>query len=407
MKEKAEKTEMTESGTKGVTTLVKFAIPVRQQSGRTHYAFAISGNEAHDLIARSLLKVDRWSTSNEDGYQRDPTPKRVSKFAQFVKQPDGWSPTSVLVYARYPDRVKVTEKDGVVQVRIEVDEDHPLYTPDGQHRLYGLKEGVDAEPTGATGDYELPVVLMVSHDGVDPRFEEAGQFYTINHFSKRVPTDLAERFRLRHLEKNHGQLKPADTMPMGSTRDQLKPYAVAIADMLNDDGAWKDLIDLPNSKGSTRPVSQTAFVDSLLPLLKHAADYRWDLGKIAGTVSTFWAAVIDRCPEAGNHWNGDSCTTAPGASHDTYVLRTTAGVYSLNEVLAYLVAHYKVGENPTDKKVYSKLLGMDMEHFSDAWWQSGKDAPEGGAAQHGTGRGSFSAIASDIRSELSGHLGKL
>jgi DGQHR domain-containing protein len=389
-------------------TLTKRAVRVKQQGGRVHWMFALPGSEVHDLITREMMKVDKWSAGDEDGYQREPIPARVAKFGQFAKGPEGWSPTSCLVYARWPERVTVEEeRDGVATISIEVDPEHPLYIPDGQHRFYGVYQGVDKDPTSSLTSYELPVVMMVAQPGMtapDSRFEEAGQFYTINHFSKRVPTDLAERYRLRHLEKNYKKLDPKDQLPMNPTRDELKPYAVAIVDMLLDTGPWKGLIDLPNSGTSTRPVSQTSFVESLLPLLSVGAKYRWSLRKVTDTISAFWEAVQEKCPEATTHWNGDGHTALP---HETYVLRTTAGVFSLNEVLGWLVGWSSIQADPASKATYSKLMGKDTGHFSDNWWMSGQGAPADGAASSGTGRGAYGGIAREIENELSGHLSAL
>ena len=386
-------------------SLTKRAVPVRQQGGRIHYMFAMPGSEVHDLITRGLLKVDKWSASDDDGYQREPIPSRVAKFTKFAKNSEGWSPASCLVYARWGDRIKVVgESNGIATIQIDLDQEHPLYIPDGQHRFYGVSQGVDAEPTGALSTFELPVVMMVAQPGMDAsdsRFEEAGQFYTINHFSKRVPTDLAERYRLRHLERNYQRLGPSEQLPVNPTRDQLKPYAVAVVDMLLGGGPWKDLIDLPNSGASTRPVSQTSFVESLLPLLLQGAKYRWSLQKVVDTVSAFWAAIEARCPEATQHWNGDGHTTDP---HETYVLRTTAGVFSLNEVLGWLVGWYVIGQNPSNKAIYEQLIAKDSDHFVDAWWQSGGSAPSDGAASAGTGRGAYRKIAEEIENELGTHL---
>ena len=382
--------------------MTKSALPIRQQAGRTHYTFALSGAEAHDLISHELLKVDKWSSSNEDGYQREPIPSRVTKFAKYIQSSEGSSPTSVLLFSRYPERIKSSSRaDGTVELRIDLDREHPLYIPDGQHRLFGIKDAVAADPQGSVAKYELPVVLMTAPQDADPRFEEATQFFTINHFSKRVPTDLAERYRLRQLQKNYRKLRSTEILPADATRDKLKPYAVAIVDLLNAGGPWSTLIDLPNSKESTRPISQTAFVESLLPLLQYGAKYGWDLKKATATVSAFWSAVAKRCPEASQHWYGDSCTSE---SHSTYVLRTTAGVYSLNDVLSWLVGWHTIGADTTNEAVYGKLLSLDPEHFSDTWWMSGEEAPENGAASQGTGRASFNAITNEIRGELNSHL---
>ncbi len=59
--------------TKGLTRLNVRAIRIPQAKGRTHYAFPLSARTAHDLIESGLLRIDIWSASNEDGYQRSPS----------------------------------------------------------------------------------------------------------------------------------------------------------------------------------------------------------------------------------------------------------------------------------------------------------------------------------------------
>lgn len=373
-------------------------VPIHQ-NGRIHYLISLTAETVHDLMVNGLLKVDEWSMTNQDGYQRAPTQSRVKKFARHIRTSQGFSPVTALLYCRNQNNIETHVKDGVCELTITVDPENPLYIPDGQHRLYGLKMAVDADPKAA--DYELGCVLMVAHEGVDPRYEEASQFFTINTLQKKVPTDLAQRFMLRRAEQTTGEIKRSDKLPAEAKRDDLKPFAVAVVDMLNADktSPWHDLIETPNEPaGSTRPISQNMFVDSILPLLKHGSEYGWNVGKVVDSINAFWREVADRCEDAMEHWNGDGCDDTDDDPHTYYVLRTTSGVISLNTVLKWMVGKLPVINDPTDQTLYAELMDLDQEHFSDAYWKAGEDA--GGAALKGTSRAAFNEIASEIRGAI-------
>jgi DGQHR domain-containing protein len=369
------------------------AVPI-QQHGRTHYMVTLKAKTVHGLITAGLLKVDKWSESNDDGYQREPTESRVKKFARFAQRPDGHSPLTVMLYCRDPEQIDVELQDGTVELTIRVSPEHPIYIPDGQHRLYGLMRAIEMDPDF---EYEIGAVLMVAHPGIDPRFEEATQFFTINSLQKRVPVDLAQRFLLRKAEAATGDITRDSKMPMDANREGLTPYAVAIVDMLNADpgSPWNDQIDPPNVSGSTRPIKQNAFVESILPLLKRAASYGWTVGRVVDTISAFWQAVFDACPKAAEHWHGDGCTDD---DHEYYVLRTTSGVYSLNDVLDWMQGQVEVMQNPTSPDSYSVLFEKAEEHFRDIYWLGGDEA--NGAGMKGTSRGAFKDIAKDIQAEI-------
>jgi DGQHR domain-containing protein len=385
--------------------IVEFtAIPVPQSGGRIQYATTISAERAHDLISRGLLKVDVWTSTNQDGYQRSPVPSRSRKFSRFIRGPVGSSPVSVLLFLRWSDRMEVAaHADGTNLVRIRVDPEHPLYIPDGQHRLLGLADAYNADQKEMAG-YSLPAVLMTAVPGEDPRYEEATQFYEINSNQKRVATDLAQRYRLRFEEKLlKSRIAKSAVLPPNVPNKELEPYCVAVIDHLNDHaaGPWHQLIDLPNNPGSSRPISQNAFLHSIQALVKFGSDYSWTVEKVVDTLEAYWTAIDKLCPLASKHWQEDGHTTA---GHKTYVLRTTGGVWSLNELLPWLVGWHKIQSNPTDAAVYETLLATDPEHFSDAYWESGN---ADGASGRGTSHTAFNEIRREITRELSQHLNEI
>ncbi|MCW6167455.1 MAG: DGQHR domain-containing protein [Thermoplasmatales archaeon] len=379
-------------------------LPVPQAGGRVQYVTSLSAEKVHDLFSRGLLKVDEWSSTNQDGYQRSPVQSRYRRFSRFVRDPEGWSPASVLLFLRWPDRLETESSDGgVLTVRLRLDKDHPLYIPDGQHRLLGLDFAYNADPT-EVGPYCLPAVLMTALPGTDSRYEEATQFYVINSNQKRVATDLAQRYRLRVQEKLLStKIDKGAVLPPNVSNTEIIPFCVAVIDRLNANtaGPWHQLIDLPNSPGSGRPISQNAFLNSITALVQFGADYGWTVGKVAETIEAYWTAISKLCPAASAHWNDDGHTTA---GHKTYVLRTTNGVWALNELLPWLVGWHKIQKDPTDPTVYQRLLETDSEHFSDAYWESGN---ADGAGARGTSHVAFNETRKEIMRELAQHLNEL
>jgi hypothetical protein len=194
-------------------------------------------------------------------------------------------------------------------------------------------------------------------------------------------------------------MAPTDVLPTNVTLRELEPYCLAAIDLLNkSSGPWHDLIDLPNTPSSTRPISQNSFLGSIRPLVRFAAEYGWTVGKVVETVDAFWTAIGRRCPDAVAHWHDDGHTDP---DHETFVLRTTGGVFSLNDLLSWLIGWHKIQSDPTNPNLYETLLEKDPEHFGDEFWSS--SASEG-AASYGTSQKAFRELRLDIQKEVQLHL---
>lgn len=377
------------------------ALRVNQQ-GKVLYLFPLNASTIHNLITSDKLGIDRWSTTNEDGYQRLPIDSRYKKFGKFVVNSKGISPVSILLSLRNRDALKLKalpDSDSVFSLRVE--DEGQMYIPDGQHRAYGLNWAVNEYP-GKVDDYELPVVLFVA-GGSDPRYEEAQQFYLINNNAKRTKTDLAQRYVLRSREKSGGPLTRDITIPSGSS-GELVSYAVKITDMLNQDGPLKGRIELPNTPSSAASISQASFIDSIKPLLAKASEAHWTIGRTTDIIKAFWSAVKSKCPEAFDHWSDDGHADEE-PDHFKAVLATTSGVYILNDILSRSMLLSEVAKAPTAYETYQKLLSKRsaeryFEDGRDGYWSS-EDGVEGGAASHGTSRKSFKEVADEMWEELS------
>jgi DGQHR domain-containing protein len=289
-----------------------------------------------------------------------------------------------------------------VKLRIDL-KDAVLYVPDGQHRAFGLSWAVDQSP-GEIDDYEMPMVLFVA-DGKNPRYEEAQQFFTINNNAKRVKTDLAQRYLLLQREAALGAINDRTPIPGDATLKELEPYAVKIADMLNQSGALEGMIEPPNMSVPTASISQNSFIDSIKPLLAVASTARWDVGKVVDTVNAYWSAIKSKMPEAFAHWSGDDCDET-NEDHFNAVLVTTTGMYALNAILAKMMLLPEVAARPTSPEIYKKLLDKPAveDYFSDGadgYWGSDSTV-ENSASSRGTSRKSFKELADEVWDNIVG-----
>ena len=371
------------------------AIRLNQQ-GRELYLFTMNAEQIHRLIESGKLGIDRWSPTSQEGYQRVPIDSRYKKFGRFVAISKGISPVSILVSLRDKKALDIRPLDGVegaVSLAVKAGAG-TLYIPDGQHRAYGLGWAVDQYP-GKCESYEIPVVLFVA-DGDDPRYEEAHQFYTINQNAKRVRTDLAQRYLLRTRERELGELDSDVAIPHSVSIKQLDPYAVKIADLVNSNGPLEGRVEPPNMSIPTASISQNSFVESMRPLLSRAAEARWTIGKAEAVLNAYWNAVRSKCPKAFQQWHGDPCDKNDSRHFDA-ALVTTAGIFSLNDILARSLLLPEVSTAPTSPETFRRILDKpSLEDFftdgEDGYWSSKAQ----GASSHGTGRKSFKEIADDI-----------
>lgn len=359
------------------------------QHGRPIYVSSLPAGTAHALIADKKMDVDRWSEANPDGYQRNPIPTRYRRFGRFVREQTGISPTTALLFVRNPDAVKVEDLGNNIRKVTIALEDAVIHVPDGQHRLWGIADAFEAEKE-TVEDFSLPITMLVAQDD-DSRYEEAYQFYQINSNQKRVPTDLAQRYLLRKQEEESGRVSRDSELPMGAINKELIPYATRIVDLLRQEqnGPWTDLIGLPNGR-TPAPISQNSFVQSISAVLRHTADQGWEVGRVVDTISAFWRALGELCPEAMAHWEKDD--------DPRYVLRTTSGVFSMNDVLAWCLGRVEFLAYPTNPETYKERFSESgLDYFADTWWAAGNQT---GASGYGTSAAAFKKIRHEIVGDL-------
>lgn len=148
-------------------------IEVKQPIG----IFYICSIPATDLIN---IVESRAYSKDEDGVQRELSPKRTLAVANYCSDPDAVFPTPIVVSIDKDALVDLDEGNKKIIIKTDGKNDKIGQVIDGQHRLWGIKKSDYAS------SFNLPVVFMF-----DLTLEEkAYVFATINSNQKKVDTSL-------------------------------------------------------------------------------------------------------------------------------------------------------------------------------------------------------------------------
>ena len=358
--------------------LIKGAVGT--QHGRKMITGFVSARNLAELYENGGLKIDEYSISNPDGYQREHSITRARKFARFIADDEnGISPTNILIYLR--QNFEPVVKEG----NISLPDGAPLYIVDGQHRTVGFSEAYKIGLLGESENFDVPISLLIwspDKSPEDQRLEEAMQFYTINTQLKRPRTDLAHQYIYKVKQVEKGPIGPNTKLPMDLKKKDYVPYEIYISEQLYKSGPWKNLIIPPNGHDEA-PMSQGSFTDSLGPVLDFAQNAGLTMGNVIELINNYWSAITELCPESYDDWGN-------------YLLMKTSGVYSLHLFLPLLLTRKRnLGNLPT-KEQFLKVLSTMNEHFSDSFW----NAQNGSASKFGGGKKAFTEIYRDIIDEL-------
>jgi len=358
------------------------------QHGRKLLVGAMSARDLAALYEKGAIKVDAFSASNPNGYQRNLSRTRSRKFGRFIRDIErGISPVSILIYSRDVNGGIERLEPGLYRIKLPPSGDAvKLYIADGQHRTDGIAEALKEGWLTADTNYDMPVTILFWDPKLSPkdqRLEEAMQFYTINTQQKRMRTDLAHRYIFRMHEDQRGPIGSSTRLDRMKKRDYV-PYAIYITNELrrSTDSPWKDLILQPNETGDA-PITEGSFSDSLTPVIGYAIMANLTVGNVIALLKNFWKAVFELCPNVK-------------ADPSLYVLMKTAGVYSLHMFLPVLIMRKpNLGTNPTSTQLRQVLSDIG-DCFNDSFWESAN----GEAATFGTGKKSFQELADHIAGEL-------
>ena len=358
-----------------------------KQHGRRVLVGVIPARDLAEMYEKKILKVDVYSPSNPDGYQRSLSQTRARKFGRFIKDmKEGISPTSVLIYSRSADGGIREIEPGLYEITDSPTQSQ-LYITDGQHRTFGISEAFREGWLREDSNYDVPVTMLFwdsEHSPADQRLEEAGQFHTINTQQKRMRTDLAHQYLFKRREAGQGPIGGNTQLPLTLKKKDYVPYEIFVARRLRTDmdSPWKDLILPPNAVGDA-PITEGSLTDSLRPIMDYCSEADLTMEEAVELLKNFWCAVFSLCPDAK-------------ANPTNYVLMKTAGVYSLHIVLPILMARKRNLGNVASKDQFEQVLRSVGDCFTDNFW----DSANGEAASLGTSKKSFQELAEHIVSEI-------
>ena len=230
------------------------------------------------------------------GYQRTPSPKRVSELAGSIIRREVDLPTSVLLSLRGESASQMLARVGPDRYELALDPgkaatEHQLFVVDGQHRVKALAKAMNEDQADVL-NVKIPFVCMVGAD----ESQEMEQFHVVNSNAKSVPTDLAlELLRARAASDPTFEQRVKDSGRKWELDAQGLTQHLATAS-----STWKGRIRLANSKKAQTTVPAASFVKSLKPLLAHPTLFRRipSAEQQGQVIDAYWRAIRRVLPEA-------------------------------------------------------------------------------------------------------------
>jgi DGQHR domain-containing protein len=322
------------------------------------------------LYQKGLIKIDKFSKENPQGYQRDLVETRARRFSKFVRdQRTGISPNPILLYNRSGNSVVKKDEQGYYIDEEALKEeakrlgmvDTTLFIADGQHRSYGYSYAHDQGWIEDT--YEIPFSMLMYDPQKTPRdarYEEALQFYTINQQSQRMRTDLAQDFLKKKREEEKGAITEDTKIDMNEKKKDLVPYAVFIARQMEERGILAGKISPPNTNIEGATIKEGSFTRSLEPILDYIQKSNITLGEAREILENFWTAVGRLCPIA--------------FEDPSYVLLKTSGIFSLHKLLPTLLFRNHKWEVVPSVDDFERVLSKaEAGVFTDEFWSTDKE----------------------------------
>ncbi|MEM3791637.1 MAG: DGQHR domain-containing protein [Candidatus Micrarchaeaceae archaeon] len=368
----------------------KFPAFELRQNGKVFYLTYMNAEELVDNT-----EADVFDARTKLGYQRRINEARARAFKKFMTGDRGVSPTAIILSYRDTKPIfKVLDKThnfGILTL-----DKQKFWQVDGQHRIQGLRELVEASrgspPLEYNRDMMFPVIIICpalwgAEEMDEIKFQEAYQFYVINKTQKSIDTALTEEFLLKLNEKLGGVAGVArEPLPTAMIHNiDWVPTAIELADELNKTSAiWSGKILLANEKPHAGTfVNQKAFTDSLSPVLKSDVMRSMPKEDLLKILEMYWKAIREKCPEAYTNYT-------------KYVLFRRTGVFVMHSILPDVVTLINNYVGPivnVTEKAFVKVLevtGMDSSQWEvDSDW-----------GRMGTSHKTIKIIADSIRESL-------
>jgi DGQHR domain-containing protein len=354
------------------------------QSGRTFYSVCLTGRQ---LLDEKFATVDKWTPSNPDGYQRDPSRRRFAKVAAYLRGElgvPGVLPQSVLLGLRGNAKFqpvptaagagsvkKPTAELGILTIPKQM---LPLQEVDGQHRLGGVRE--------AAADinfqvYPVPAVICENSDALD----EAMLFYNINTTSVKVPVDLAQRL----IAQQSGNPETRDMLvKMGK---QWITRATEIVDILNDtpDQPWSNYIMVPGV-ANDHGVRQNTLVRSLQPLLTGDNVYKTQSADTLGQLLIrYWKAIESVWPSA-----------VAAETRQVYALMKSVGILTMHGIAPQVFEIVRTRHGKITEKGLTEVMESIAKEAPEVFWHS----DDGEAGRVGTNHKAVRFLSDHLLEQL-------
>ena len=328
------------------------------QNGKTFYSVCLSGRQ---LLDDKFATVDKWTPSNPDGYQRDPSRRRFTKVANYLRGElgvPGVLPQSVLLGLRGAAKFqplptaagagsvkKPTSELGLLSIPKQM---LPLQEVDGQHRLGGVR--VAAEEV-RFHDYPVPAVICEESDSLS----EAMLFYNINTTSVKVPVDLAQRLIAQQSANDETRDMLVKAGKQWITR------ATEIVDRLNEtpDQPWSNFIMVPGV-AYDHGVRQNTIVRSLQPLLTGDHIYKDQSAEtLAQLLIRYWRAIELAWPSA-----------VASDTRQNYALMKSVGVLTVHGIAPQVFELVRTQHGKVTQEGLNEALAGIAKEVPEVFWHS-------------------------------------
>lgn len=333
------------------------------QNGRTFYSLCLTGRQ---LLDDKFAAVDKWTPSNPAGYQRDPSRRRFSKVASYLRGElgvPGVLPQSVLLGLRgqgtfQPQATaatagsvkKPTSELGVLSIPKQL---LPLQEVDGQHRLGGVREA--ATSLVSFHDYPVPAVICEASDPLS----EAMLFYNINTTSVKVPVDLAQRLIAQ--QSNNDETRDM----LVKTGKQWITRATEIVDILKDtpDQPWSNYIMVPGVQ-SEHGIRQNTLIRSLQPLLTGDNVYKTQTAEtLSQLLIRYWRSIETVWP----------ASVSP-ETRQNYALMKSVGILTMHGIAPQVFELVRTKHGKVTEEGLTEIMECIAKEVTDDFWHSGGEA---------------------------------
>lgn len=332
-----------------------------------------------DIWRPDLTENDQESFIKEQGYQRQPMPRHLTKVASYLSKANSILPTSILLSSRRPLSFVPDNPDGNTGCIVIQDDDLPLYIIDGQHRVEGIRHAIQEKEKLELVPFPMVVCII---DSVN-KYTEISQFHIINSTAKGIRTDLADRLLLMMAQMDQDSTRGG--IPAASL---WRLRATQLTAMMGKQprSPWEGRIVAPNSPKRHGIISERSFSTSLKPLLSESstmAAYGDD--HLIDWLTAFWMSIAELMPEAFD-------------DPQNYAVQKTPGVYAYHMVVPRIFSIW-LAEGGRGKEGISRILSANpnvSSYFSSTdYWRSGS-----GEGAGMTGMSGFARLASEIAEAL-------